>query len=68
VDIQAVLPTGDWERIAEFQARLFRVFDRPEGGFIPQIYSDLLSLGVSAELGGQLQKLIFHLCDWRKQR
>jgi hypothetical protein len=67
VDIQAVLPTGDWKRVEEFQRRLFRVFDRPEGGFMPQIYSDLASLGVRAEIGERLERLILRLCDWRKR-
>lgn len=66
VDIQAVLPTDDWDRIEAFQKRLFRVFDSPEGGYIPQIYGDLDSLGVPAQTGERLEELILRLCEWRR--
>ncbi len=63
VDIQSILPTGDWPRIEAFQRRLFRTLDSPAGGFIPQLYCDLASLDVSHELGVRLEQLILHLCN-----
>jgi len=66
VDIQTVLQTNDWSNISAYQHRLFRTFDRPEGGYVPQIYSDLPSIGVDPKLGARLEELILHLCDWRK--
>lgn len=66
VDIQTILPTGDWPRIEAFQRRLFGTFDTPAGGFIPQMYCDLASLDVSPELGDRLERLIFQLCIEKK--
>ena len=68
VDIQAVLPRGNWDEIAAFQDRLFRTFDRPEGGFIPQIYSDLCALGIAPELIERLDAYIQPRRDWRLAR
>ena len=65
VDIQAVLPTGDWSRIKAFQEKLFKAFDSVEGGYIAQMYCDLPSLGVAKELDDRLQSLILDLCRWR---
>jgi len=65
VDVQAVLPTRDWEKIEAFQRRLFRTFDQQAGGFIPQIYCDLPALGISAEMGERLELLIESLRGWR---
>jgi hypothetical protein len=67
VDIQSVLPTGDWARIEVFQKRLFRTFDRPSGGFIPQIYCDLVTLGVPESIDRRLESLILELCRWRDE-
>lgn len=66
VDIQTVLPTGDWQRIECFQRQLFRTFDTYAGGYIPQIYCDLAMLGISEALGGRMEELITHLCRWRE--
>jgi hypothetical protein len=66
VDIQTVLPTGDWQRIQRFQRRLFRTFDTHAGGYIPQIYCDLATLGVSGSLERRMEELITHLCRWRE--
>ena len=65
VDIQTVLPTGDWPRIEAFQKRLFRTFDTTTGGFIPQIYCDIATLGISESLGRRLEDRIMQLCRWR---
>ena len=66
VDIQTVLPTGDWAKIEAFQRRLFRTFDQEAGGFIPQIYSDLAALGIPAETGDRMEQLLQSLRDWRQ--
>ena len=67
VDIQAVLPTGDWERIAAFQERLFRTFDQQAGGYIPQIYSDLAALDIPSELVDRMDEFIQSRRDWRRR-
>ena len=65
VDVQAVLPKGNWDEIEAFQRRLFEVFDRPGGGFMPQMYCDLPNLGIPAATVDRLQQLILELCRWR---
>ncbi|MFW6304118.1 MAG: uroporphyrinogen decarboxylase family protein, partial [Candidatus Sumerlaeota bacterium] len=65
VDIQAVMPTNDWQRILDFQKRLFRVFDSQSGGYFPQMYSDMDSLKVSPQIVVRLQETILELCHWR---
>ena len=65
VDIQAVMPTNDWEKIFDFQKRLFRVFDSEAGGYFPQMYSDMDSLKVSPQIVQRLQDTILELCHWR---
>jgi len=65
VDVQTVLPCGDWAKIEAFQRRLFETFDAPAGGFIAQIYCDLPSLQVPPETGDRLETLIQSLRDWR---
>ena len=67
VDIQTVLQTGDWSKISAYQRRLFRTFDRPDGGYMPQIYCDLASINVDLKLGSRLEELILNLSDWRKE-
>jgi uroporphyrinogen decarboxylase len=66
VDIQRVLPRGDWAQIEAFQRRLFGAFDLPEGGFMPQLYSDLGALGIPESVGERLQQLMLELRDWRR--
>ena len=65
VDIQSILPKGNWSEIEAFQRQLFRVFDLPEGGFLPQLYCDLAALGIPAGTVERLQKLVLELCGWR---
>lgn len=66
VDIQAVLTKGNWQEIEAFQKRLFHTFDTPEGGYIPQLYGDMASLGIPADTVQRLETLIMELSRWRE--
>jgi hypothetical protein len=68
VDIQAVLPTNDKEKIRAFAKEMFRFLDRPEGGLITQTYGSLESIKVTPEASEFAEQILLELADWRSNK